>query len=58
MKVEGYFLLFLTETICCDSSSEPSHVVTPHLNCLIETVQMRGHYICHYVELTKVVPLI
>ena len=25
MILEGYFFLFLTETICCDPSSEPSH---------------------------------
>ena len=24
MIIEGYFFLFLIETICCDSSSEPS----------------------------------
>ena len=30
--------------------------MTPHLNCLIETVQMRGHNICFYVELTKIIP--
>ena len=32
------------------------YVVTPHLNRLIETVQMRGHNLCFYVELTKIVP--
>ena len=26
------------------------YVVTPHLNCLVETVQMRGHNVCFYVE--------
>ena len=25
MITEGYFVLFLIETICCDPSSEPSH---------------------------------
>ena len=33
MIIEGYFFLFLIETICCDH----------HLNCLNETVQMRGN---------------
>ena len=32
------------------------YVVTPHLNCLTETVQMRGHNICFYAELTKFSP--
>ena len=36
-------------------SSKP-YVVTPHLNRLVETVQMRGHNICFYAELTKVIP--
>ena len=30
------------------------YVVTPHLNCLIETVQMRGQWF--YAELTKIIP--
>ena len=36
-------------------SLEP-YVVTPHLNRLNETVQMRGHNICFYAELTKIIP--
>ena len=36
-------------------SSKP-YVVTPHLNRLIETVQMRGHNVCFYVGLTKIIP--
>ena len=32
------------------------YVVTPHLNRLIETVQMRGHNICFYAELIKIIP--
>ena len=28
--------------------------MTPHLNRLVETVQMRGHNICFKVELTKI----
>ena len=32
------------------------YVVTPHLNRLTETVQMRGYNICFYVELTKIIP--
>ena len=31
------------------------YVVTPHLNRLIETVQMRGHNICFDAELTKII---
>ena len=31
------------------------YVVTPHLNRLIETVQMMGHNICFYTELTKII---
>ena len=30
--------------------------MTPHLNRLIETVQMKGHNICFYAELTKIIP--
>ena len=37
--------LFLIETICCD----------PNLNRLVETVQMRGHNICFYAELIKII---
>ena len=36
-------------------SSKPC-VVTPHLNRLVEKVQMKGHNICFYAELTKIVP--
>ena len=36
-------------------SSKP-YVVTPHLNRLVKTVQMRGHNICFYEELTKLIP--
>ena len=32
------------------------YVVTPHLNRLIETVQMRGHNIWFHAELTKIIP--
>ena len=32
------------------------YVVTPHLNHLVKTVQMRGHNICFYAELTKIIP--
>ena len=31
-------------------------VVTLHLTCFDETVQMRGHIICFYAELTKIIP--
>ena len=36
MIIEGYFFLFLIETICCDS----------HLNRLVEAVQIRDCNIC------------
>ena len=36
-------------------SSKP-YVVTPHLNRLIEMVQMRGKNISFYGELTKIIP--
>ena len=36
-------------------SSKP-YVVTPHLNRLVKTVQMRGHNIRFYAELTKIIP--
>ena len=36
-------------------SSKP-YVVTLHLNRLVETVQMRGHNICFYAEITKIIP--
>ena len=32
------------------------NVVTPHMNRLNETVQMRGHNIGFYAELTKIIP--
>ena len=32
------------------------YVVTTHLNRPVETVQMRGHNIYFYAELTKIVP--
>ena len=32
------------------------YVVTPHLNRLVETVQIRGHNICFNEELTKIIP--
>ena len=43
MIIEGQFFLFLIETI----------VVTPHLNCLIMTVQMSGHNIHFLVNQQK-----
>ena len=36
-------------------SSKP-YIVTPHLNRLVETVQMRGHNVCFYEELIKIIP--
>ena len=32
------------------------YVVTPHLNRLVEMVQMRGHKVCFCAELTKIIP--
>ena len=46
MIFEGYFSYFSLKT----------YVVTYHLNCLIETVQMRGHNIYFCAEMTKIVP--
>ena len=46
MILEGYFFYFLLKP----------YVVTPHLNCLIETVQMSGHNLCFYAGLTKIIP--
>ena len=31
------------------------HVVTPHLNCLVETVQVGGNNPSFYAELTKII---
>ena len=31
------------------------YVVIPHLNHLVKTIQMRGHNICFYAELTKII---
>ena len=47
-KREYLMIIFLV-------SSKP-YVVTPHLNCLIKTVQMRDHNICFYAELIKIIP--
>ena len=41
--------------ICLISPSKP-YVVTPQLNRLVEMVQMRGHNIGFYAELTKIIP--
>ena len=32
------------------------YVVTPHLNRLFETVQMRGHNIWFHLEIRKIIP--
>ena len=36
--------------------SHPNHVVTPNLNRLDETVQMRGHNIWFNADVTKIIP--
>ena len=37
--------------------SHRNHIMwSPHLNHLDETVQMRGHNVCFYAELTKIIP--
>ena len=41
---------------CFSYFSSKPYVVTPHLTCLVETVQMRGHNICFYAELAKNIP--
>ena len=38
------------------SNSSKPFVVTPHLNRLDETVQMRGHNMWYYAELMKIIP--
>ena len=43
-----FLTIFLTETVCCDPSSE--------LSLLVETVQMKGHNIWFYAEFTKIIP--
>ena len=45
MITEGFFYFSLKP-----------YVVTPQLNRLVETVQMRGQNICFYVEFTKIIP--
>ena len=45
MKGKGYFYLFLTEAI----------ILPSHLNCLDETVQMRGHNVWFYAELSNII---
>ena len=37
-------------------SSMKPYVVSPHLNRLVETVQMRAHNVCFLPELTKIFP--
>ena len=49
----GY--LMIIEDIFSHFSSKP-YDVTPHLNRLNETVQMRGHNICFYAKLTEIIP--
>ena len=42
--IRDNFCKLCIKNICCDPSSEPSHL-TPHMNRLDATVQMRGHNI-------------
>ena len=49
MGLEGVY-----DDIFSNFSSKP-YVVTPHLNRLVETVQMRGHNIGFQADLTKIV---
>ena len=39
------------------NSAHKPYVVTPHLNRLDKTVQMRGHNIWFYAELTKIISI-
>ena len=48
--MRGHLLIFFL------ISHRKPYFVTPHLNRLIETVQMKGHNICFYAELTKNYP--
>ena len=36
--------------------SSKLYVVTPSLNCLLKTIQMRGQNVRFYAELTKIIP--
>ena len=61
LLTKAHIILFLC-TRALDKSNNISYfsfklyVVNPHLNWLVETVQMRGHNICFYTELTKIIP--
>ena len=46
MILEGNFSYFLLKP----------YIVTTHLNRLVETVQMRGHNVSFYAEVTKISP--
>ena len=46
--------LMITDTFSCFSLK--TYIVIPHLNRLIETVQMRRYNMCFTAELTKVIP--
>ena len=48
MMIKDKFFLFLIENVCCD----------PYLNRLVETIQMMGHSICFYAEVTKIILVI
>ena len=46
MIIRDYFHYFCLKT----------YVVTPHLNHLVEMVQMRGHNIWFQLEIRKIIP--
>ena len=48
MIIRDNFCYFCTKT----------YVMIPHLNRLDKTVQMKGHNICFYAEMTKIIPVI
>ena len=47
--------LMITEDNFSYFSLKPYNV-SPHQNCLNETIQIRGHNICFYAELTNINP--
>ena len=51
---DGYFSYFSLKPYVV--TPHLNHYMTPHLNGLIETVQMRGHNIWFHAELIKMIP--
>ena len=47
------YLVIIRDNFC--QFCTKTYVVTPHLNCLNETVQMRGHNIWFELEIRKII---